>query len=99
MPVNSLDQVFDYDGDNNALSNTVEYQGITYVQSYIRDGDNNVVEVTQYIPVPMFEYDQDGKLIKISTTVEINNKRIGFEKRIQRHANGKITITTLETRL
>lgn len=95
LPINSLDQVFEYAGDNSALSNTVEYQGITYTQSYIRDGDNNVVEVTQYMPVPMFERDDQGRLTKIRC--EAHGRSL--EKRIQWHPNGKISITTVEMKL
>ena len=52
LPLDSLPQVFTYDGDN-VVSITVEYSGRTYVQTFTYDGDNVIyISGWMYTPVP-----------------------------------------------
>lgn len=50
LPLDSLEQVFGYTGDN-LTTVTVEYQGVTYVQTLTYTGAN-VTSVSQFVPQP-----------------------------------------------
>jgi hypothetical protein len=51
LPLDNLEQVIGYSGGKPSTF-TVVYQGITYVQTFTRDGSGNVTVISQWVPQP-----------------------------------------------
>lgn len=52
LPVNDLENVVAYNGANQAISITVVYNNITFVQTFTRDGAGNVTNISPWIEQP-----------------------------------------------
>jgi len=50
IPLNNLEMDFTYDGDF-VETITVEYQGVTYVQTFTNDG-TNITNISQWVEQP-----------------------------------------------
>jgi len=50
LDLDNLEQVFAYNGSNQLITITVVYAGITFVQTFTRDGSGNVTDVSRFVP-------------------------------------------------
>lgn len=54
LPLNSMEQIFGYDGSNRVITITVNFNGVDVVQTLTRNGSGNVINISPWIPQSNF---------------------------------------------